>query len=122
MASAENMLMQALITAHPEGHAEAVLEAALVASWYARRPCEADLGSCIARADTRSLGSSLADAGRLDRRRHDDTTRSPARAGRRNPPPTLEVGAAFRWYLTAARTSLAAGDGNAFHAALSRAE
>ncbi len=118
---ADRHLRVAMSTAHPEGQFEAVLEAATIAAWYGPPGLASQV---LARVQRDQLPPSWAHHWRvLDLW----ISRGDARAQLLAalpvvPPPTMEVGAAFRWHLTMARSHLQTRDPGAFAEALSHAD
>lgn len=117
----ERLLGIALRTSHPEGKLEAVLEAAAIAAWYGPPGLAAEF---LARTHRVRLAASWALHWRVldlwledDEARRLDILASIPDA----PPPSTEVGAAFRWHLTVARTHLRDGRVVAFSEAIRRA-
>jgi DNA-binding SARP family transcriptional activator/tetratricopeptide (TPR) repeat protein len=119
---AERLLWSALDTAHPDGHAEAVLEAALVASWYGPHGLARQILARVSREDLpvswaahwRMLDVWIAET--------PDQGSSILATLPQDPPSTVEVGAAFRWHLTVARTHLSCGARAEFLRALALCE
>jgi DNA-binding SARP family transcriptional activator len=111
----------ALETAHPEGQFEAVLEAASLAAWYGPPGLASQI---LARVSRQVLTPSWAHHWRiLDLWIGEGEPRANLLAQLpEEPPPTMEVGAAFRWHLTMARAYLQTGERDRFAAAQSRAE
>jgi DNA-binding SARP family transcriptional activator len=121
-ATARALLDSALATAHPEGQAEAVLEAAGLAAWFGPEDLPERLLSRIRReflpADWKwhwqviDLWLERQPARRLEILRELPS----------DPPYSLEAGAAFRWHFSKARAYLAHGDRRGLRRELARAQ
>jgi DNA-binding SARP family transcriptional activator/tetratricopeptide (TPR) repeat protein len=119
---AQALLETALGTAHPEGQAEAVLEAGSLAAWFGPHDLPGRILSSVRReylpADW-GLHWMVLDLWLAESRQRRDEilARLPDK-----PSQSLEVGASFRWHLTKARAYLSQNDMGKFVAETSQAE
>ena len=121
-AAAQALLETALETAHPEGQAEAVLEAAGLAAWFGPEDLPERI---LSRVRRESLPIDWTTHWRIldlwleeePQRRSEILDELPA-----DPPLSLEAGAAFRWHFSKARAHLAQNDNQRFADELARAE
>ena len=120
--AAEAMIESALASAHPNGQAEAVLEAAALAAWFGPDDLPGRVLSRVRREflpDGWALHWSVLDLLLEDNlvARRDLLERLPP-----DPSPSMEAGAAFRWHFTKAQACLSIGDQARFEEHVAAAE
>ncbi len=120
--AAQALLETSVQTGHPEGQAEAVLDAAGLAAWFGPNDLPARI---LAQVRRESLPSSWKAHWRIvDLWLEEESQRRSEILDelRADPPPSLEVGAAFRWHYTKARAYHAQGDAKGFDDEIARVD